>query len=238
MPEEHRQDLNIIDKPNVVGKTSITMSPLTLMDPEFVRPTASVMEIEFVVKENFRVRYPIFGKKKITTKFPEGLARVTESMACDGPEYIHDETTNRGGAGVCNHNCECDGSRKCVDGLCQGFKRILLLLVFNALLILIFFLHIGVASPVDCNSPTLYHDESTSPQGSGKCADDCQCYGNRRCVEGDCQSIAREPSNDRLCNSPYYIHDELCINLAIAFAQTTVNATGIEDVRINIVLVK
>ncbi len=63
----HKQDLNI-DRTIVEEQISTTTSLPTLMDLENVPPTASVMEIEFVARENVKVWNKIFLRE---IKYPQ-----------------------------------------------------------------------------------------------------------------------------------------------------------------------
>jgi hypothetical protein len=43
--------------------------------------------------------------------------------ACNTREYLWNEAWNAGGPGRCASDCECDGLRTCIAGLCQGAAR-------------------------------------------------------------------------------------------------------------------
>ncbi len=81
----------------------------TLMLLENISQTTSVLEIEFVVKENINVWKDFSSRNKGSTNFNLGLARGTGILVCKRPEYIHDESVNREWAEVCKHDCECNG---------------------------------------------------------------------------------------------------------------------------------
>jgi hypothetical protein len=50
------------------------------------------------------------------------FARPTQA-ACNTKEYLWNEAWNAGGPGRCASDCECDGLRTCLAGLCQGTAR-------------------------------------------------------------------------------------------------------------------
>jgi hypothetical protein len=50
------------------------------------------------------------------------FARPTQAV-CNTREYLWNEAWNAGGPGRCASDCECDGLRTCLAGLCQGTAR-------------------------------------------------------------------------------------------------------------------
>ena len=55
--------------------------------------------------------------------------------------------------------------------------------------------------------PRFFHDESFNELGPSRCAEDCQCDGNRKCLNNHCVGTARETPFIE-CNGPSIFVDE------------------------------
>jgi hypothetical protein len=52
-----------------------------------------------------------------------GVFARPAQAACNTREYLWNEAWNAGGPGRCASDCECDGLRTCLAGMCQGAAR-------------------------------------------------------------------------------------------------------------------
>jgi hypothetical protein len=107
---------------------------------------------------------------------------ATGDNNCNFVNYRHDEAKNTAGPGKCSSDCDCDGMRTCsfdhsgkvgASGTCQGTARP------------------EGTGPAVCNNKDYHWNEAWSPQGPGRCANDCECDGLRTCTAGACQGTAR-----------------------------------------------
>jgi len=103
---------------------------------------------------------------------------VPADNQCDFVNFHHNEAKNSKGAGKCESDCDCDGTRSCVDGSCSGTARPVKM---NA---------------ETCNSKDYHYQEAWTMAGAkrpvaGKCTGDCECDGQRNCVSGECTGTAR-----------------------------------------------
>jgi hypothetical protein len=86
---------------------------------------------------------------------------------CDFVNYYHNEAKNTAGPGKCSSDCDCDGTRSCVEGKCSGKARPAKL------------------TAAVCNSKDYHYQEAWTKAGAGKCSGDCECDGLRTCVAGE-----------------------------------------------------
>jgi hypothetical protein len=68
------------------------------------------------------------------------------------------------------------------------------------------FLHLPPTQP-QCDYVNYHHDESKSVEGPGRCTTDCECDGQRTCLDHVCTGLARPTGMDQ-CHKPDYRWNE------------------------------
>jgi hypothetical protein len=102
---------------------------------------------------------------------PDSAKLAASQPQCDFVNYYRVEALNVLGPGRCRTDCDCDGIRSCMAGMCRGLAR-----------------------PTDashCNDPSYRWNEAWNTGGAGVCTSDCECNGTRTCASGHCQDGSR-----------------------------------------------
>ena len=77
----------------------------------------------------------------------------------------------------------------------------------------------------NCMGPRFFQDEYFNEVGPSRCSEDCQCDGNRKCLNNHCVGTARDTPLIE-CNSPFIFVDESQNNVAPGACLTDCNCDG------------
>tara|TARA_Y100000590_G_scaffold384433_2_gene455818 strand:+ start:1758 stop:3941 length:2184 start_codon:yes stop_codon:yes gene_type:complete len=103
-------------------------------------------------------------------------------------------------ANTCYNDCDCDGERICLDGTCSGEARS------------------EDFYKTYCLNKNYFIDESATFSAKNykrdglspsECNDNCDCDGERECIDGTCSGEARNPTD---CSSADYVINEYSSN--------------------------